>query len=295
VFDGDPQARVKDRDRDRATYVIEAALRNGQISQQDRDLRLERVTSSQTVGELDALVRDLGAVPPVSPSPAPDPYAGVPADLYGPPPTHATTVTGGTATATPGRAGRKLALGCSLIVALFVIVPIAAGVIIFAVSTKSSDYVDTDPIPAGPPFELDGKGLREYVAAFEDTFDDTAVVRVVFYDAYVVAWVQQDDGQVAIWDYRDGAFDELGEPMEDTEDTAPVDLLDLKPAKVMSLVRLAGETLGVDEPAATYVIYERDVVADAPHVMVFQSNEDGKSGYLIGDVDGNVTYTSATS
>ena len=76
--------------------------------------------------------------------------------------------------------------------------------------------------------------------------------------------------------------------MEDSVDTAPVDLLDLKPLKVMSLVRRAGTTLGVDQPATTYVIYDRDVIDGTPHVMVYLNDQDGKSGYLIGDLDGNV-------
>ena len=68
MFDGDPQARVKDRDRDRATYVIDAALRGGQITRQDRDLRVERVRAAATAGELEALTRDLAA--PAVPLPA---------------------------------------------------------------------------------------------------------------------------------------------------------------------------------------------------------------------------------
>ena len=52
-------------------------------------------------------------------------------------------------------------------------------------------------------------------------------MRTVFYDGYVVSWVPQDDGKVAIWNYLDGAFDQLGDPMTDTADTAPVDLADL--------------------------------------------------------------------
>ncbi len=96
MFDGDPQARAKDRDRDRAVYVIAAALRNGQISQQDHDLRVERVRSSMTVGELDGLVRDIATapapLPPTAVVPPPVVSTGstgvgsVPADLYGPPP-----------------------------------------------------------------------------------------------------------------------------------------------------------------------------------------------------------------
>ena len=310
MFDGDPQARVKDRDRDRATYVIDAALRNGQITQQDRDLRVERVSAAATVGELAALTRDIAAppapvpatavVPPVMVSTSTTgvsttaPVAGVPADLYGPPPSaKKKKVAGGTGLTTkPAQAGRKVALGCALVVALFVILPIAAGVIIFAAQTNTPDFVDTDPIPAGPPFELTGAGLREYIAAFEETFDDTEVVRTVFYDAYVVSWVPQDDGKVALWNYVDGAFDQLGDPMSDTVDTAPVDLADLRPAKVMALVREGEATLGVEQPT-TYVIFDRDIIDDTPHVMVYLTNDDGQSGYLVGDLDGNVLQRSA--
>jgi hypothetical protein len=312
VFDGDPQARVKDRDRDRATYVIDAALRSGQITQQDRDLRVERVRSAATIGELTAMTRDIAAppapvpatavVPPVVTAPNPydpgstRPVAGVPADLYGPPPsTRKKTVAGSGPTARSAQAGRKVALGCVLIVALFVIVPIAAGVIIFAAQTDTGTVVDVDPVPVGPPFELTGAGIREYVAAFEETFDDTSVVRTVFYDGYVVSWVPQGDGKVAIWNYLNGAFDQLGDPMSENSQTAPVDLADLKPAKVMALVREAGSTLAVEEPATTYVIYDRDVIDETPHVMVYLTNDAGQSGYLIGDLEGNVISTSSAN
>ena len=221
MFDGDPHARVKDRDRDRATYVIDAALRNGQISQQDRDLRVERVRSAATVGELVGLTRDIAAPPaPVPPTAVVPPAWSTPTGSPGYDPGRARrgraggplrpaaehqeeAVAGKGVTTKPSQAGRKVALGCALIVALFVIVPIAAGVIIFAAQTSSTPgVVETDPIPAGPPFELTGAGIRAYVAAFDETFDDTRVVRSVFYDGYVVSWVPQDDGKVALWNYR---------------------------------------------------------------------------------------------
>ncbi len=319
MFDGDPQARVKDRDRDRATYVIDAALRNGQITQQDRDLRVERVRAAATVGELAALTRDVAAapspvpttavVPPVAPvASAPvgvstgstgagtGAIPGVPPDLYGPPPTpRAKTVTAAGLATKPAQTARKVVVGCVFVLALFVILPIAAGVIIFAASSDTPGFVETDPIPAGPPFELTGAGLRAYVVAFEETFDDTEVVRTVFYDGYVLSWVPQDNGKVAIWNYVDGVFDQLGDPMDDTVDTAPVDLAELKPAKVMALVREAEASLGVDLPATTYVIYDRDVIDNFPHVMVYLTNDAGDSGYVIGDLDGNVLSRSADS
>jgi Domain of unknown function (DUF1707) len=329
VFDGDPQARVKDRDRDRATYVIDAALRNGQITQQDRDLRVERVQAASTIGDLAGLTRDIAAapvaapvpptavVPPPVPVPAPvpgpalttpvtvNPYdpgstrpvAGVPSDLYGPPPTpKPKKVASGTGLTTkPGQAGRKMAVGCAFIVALFVILPIAAGVIIFAAQTDTPDFLETEPIPAGPPFELTGAGLREYVAAFEETFEDTRVVRTVFYDGYVVSWVPQGDGDIALWNYVDGAFDQLGDPMSGSAEPPSVDLADLRPAKVMALLRDGEESLGVEQPTTTYVIYDRDVIEGKPHLMIYLTNDAGESGYLVGDLDGNVLQRSASA
>ena len=142
----------------------------------------------------------------------------VPADLYGPPPTGAETVAAAGVTTKPTRVGRKLALGCGRSVLLFFIVPISFGVVLFASQGDGNgpSIPDVEPTPAGPPFELSGSGIRPYVEAFEQTFDDTEVVRSVFYDGYVVSWVPQGNGKVAIWDYTDGAFDQLGDPMDDS-------------------------------------------------------------------------------
>jgi hypothetical protein len=314
VFDGDPQARAKDRDRDRAVYVIAAALRNGQISQQDHDLRVERVRSSTTVGDLEGLVRDIATAPaalpptavvaPVAPvvAPASTGTAGVgsvPADLYGPAPSAKKHTAAGTkSTPASAQAARKVFLGCLAVVLVFLVAPIAFGVILFASSSGGggSEVVETDAIPAGQPFELTAAGLRDFVTAYDETFDSTEVVRAVFYDAgYVVSWVPAGDDQLALWNYLDGAFDQIGDPMEDTEDFAPVDLADLRPAKVMMLVRTAQQTLGVPDPASTYVIFDSGWLGEAPQLMVFVSDDDGKSGYIQADLDGTIVQTSKAS
>ena len=64
----------------------------------------------------------------------------------------------------------------------------------------------------------------------------------------------------------------------------------LKPGKVMSLVR-AAQALGVEGNVTTYVIYDRDVIEGIPHVMVYVTNDEGESGYVIGDLDGKVLQT----
>jgi hypothetical protein len=306
VFDGDPQARAKDRDRDQAVYVISAALRNGQISQQDHDLRVERVRASSTVGELDGLVRDIATAPPAPLPPtavvppavvSADPTVGtVPADLYGPPPSgkHAAA---GTKATTPAaaQAARKFVIGCLVMVGIFVLAPIVFGVVLFAAQSGGGgpEVVEDDPIPAGPPFELTAAGLRDFVTAYDDTFDDTEVVRAVFYDAgYVVSWVPAGEGKVALWNYLNGAFDQLGDPMEDGEETAPVDLDDLRPAKVMGLVRTAQQTLGVPDSTSTYVIFDRGILNGEPQLAVYLTNDAGDSGYLQADLDGTILQTS---
>ncbi len=131
------------------------------------------------------------------------------------------------------------------------------------------------------------------MTAYDETFDSTEVVRAVFYDAgYVVSWVPDGDDKVTLWNYLDGAFDQLGDPMEDTEETAPVDLADLRPAKVMMLVRTAQQTLGVPDPASTYVILDRGILSGEPQLAVYVSNDDGDSGYLQADLDGTILQTS---
>ena len=57
----------------------------------------------------------------------------------------------------------------------------------------------------------------------------------------------------------------------------------------MALVREGEATLGVEQPT-TYVIFDRDIIDDTPHVMVYLTNDDGQSGYLVGDLDGNVLH-----
>jgi len=344
VFEGDPQQRAKDRDKDAAVYVIAAALRGGRISQQDHDLRIERARSSATVGELAALVRDIENLPPASAPPAApvataaaspiggpvtspvtgpvtgpgvDPYgAPVPADpyaagtarpdptvlsdLYGPPADSASTRLTGNVAAGPAAAAAKAVrrgtVGCLVAVMVLVFTAIAGAVVAIVTSAGDSaeeSGVESGTVPAGPAFELTAAGIREFVSAFEARFGSTEVVRAVIYDGYVVAWVPGDNGTEAIWTYRAGSFETFGDPIDANEPTDPVDLADLRPGKVMALVRTAEETLGVTDPTTTYVIYDRDIIDDLPQLSVYVSNEDGDSGYLMGDLNGKVTYSQA--
>lgn len=64
--------RAKDADRDACVELIEAAFVDGQLNSADRDLRVGRALSAETVDELQTLTRDLqlppGAVVPTNTS-----------------------------------------------------------------------------------------------------------------------------------------------------------------------------------------------------------------------------------
>ncbi len=310
VFDGDPHERAKDRDRDGAAYVIDAALRNGRISQQDHDLRIERAKSAATVGELAVLVRDIAVAPEPQPTQTPAgtapaepsavPAASVPADLYGPPPgstTEAVALAGGSRKATPASGAtataRRVTVGCLVGVVALMVVGIA-GVLVFAISGFNEvAEVQSQPPPEGPVFELTAEGIDDFVEVFEERFDHTDVVRAVFYDGYVVAWVPTDGDSAEIWNYSGGSFQSFGDPVDESSAAAPVDLGDLRSDKVIEVLDQAEQTLGVEDVTSRYVIYQRDVVDQEPHLWVFVSNDAGDSGYLVADLDGEVEYTSA--
>ena len=55
--------RAKDADRDRFVELIEAAYVDGQLNSADRDLRVGRALSAETIDELQTLTRDLQLPP----------------------------------------------------------------------------------------------------------------------------------------------------------------------------------------------------------------------------------------
>ena len=67
--------RARDADRDRFVELIEAAYVDGQIGAADRELRVGRALSAETLDELETLTRDLqlpqGYVPPAAPTSTP--------------------------------------------------------------------------------------------------------------------------------------------------------------------------------------------------------------------------------
>ena len=69
--------RASDADRERYVDVIETAYVDGQLGDQDRELRVSRALTAETLDELDLLTRDLQNQPaPVVARRTPPPVTG---------------------------------------------------------------------------------------------------------------------------------------------------------------------------------------------------------------------------
>lgn len=175
-------------------YALDAAVRQGLITDADRELRAQRVKHAFTVGELTSLVGDLGheaAAPPVGPPVvygAPPPVLPFPERMA-----PKTQAYGGAATVAKPRSA---ATGCALI-ALVIVLLTGGGVIAGLVSVFRSGNDDFATSPASTdPVDLDTWTVGDFdqlVQDYRDQFGDTRV-----------SWVR-----LASWYYTVGRGQEL--------------------------------------------------------------------------------------
>jgi Domain of unknown function (DUF1707) len=75
--------RAADADRDRAAGILSTAYREGRLSRDKYDARLESALSARTYADLDQVVTDLPAAQATVPSPAATTMVTPPAGLTG--------------------------------------------------------------------------------------------------------------------------------------------------------------------------------------------------------------------
>lgn len=266
--------RAKDADRDRAVEVIEAAYVGGQLGDADRELRVSRARSAETVDELTGLTRDLRErpVPPLPAEPAVRPAATRSAVTHSP-------------------AGRSKTIG-------IVVAGLAAagvlGVVPFALlATGSSDYTSAGPVespmessrPAAEEavtsFEMTPAGVRRFVRAHQREFGRPGVYGVVLYPTRVqvdVPVVRAGRPRMAGWRF-DGTWREAGAM---TAVISPAELVDLGTLDVGGLfanIAKAKKVLRVPQGELTHVVV-RDREGEQPTVNIYVANDVGQSGYL---------------
>lgn len=242
--------RAKDADRDRYVDIIESAYVDGQLGEQDRELRVGRALTAATLDELDALTRDLQNRPlpvmvrsaPVTPAPAPvqramlEPWPVKPKDR------------------TPARA-----VGF-----------VAAAIFAVAVYSMASaeqpieelDYSRDSSYAAGsasaPGYTLTAPGLQRFLRRYEAKFQTTQVFEVAIFSDRVVVQVPGADAprRSAQWSW-DGIWrrEEPSRPVD--RPTSPVDLGTLDVSRLFDSIDVAESDLGVSDAEVQRVVVRR--------------------------------------
>ena len=264
--------RARDADRDRYVEVIESAYVDGQLGDLDRELRVSRALSAETLDELESLTRDLQNRPvpvrvPVVPAPA------APAPVR---------------SARPRRTGGLSGVGAA-----------AAGAVLLAVvgtlmaSTQESDWVGGSsteivrvPSPVPTPLGRDGtfsfsqRGVRELVAAYDARFPRDPYELTIFPRRAVAQVPLPGPGsrfQVWVWD---GTWTRDGEPATLAAPRAPVDLAELDAGRLVDNVRLARDAVRVEDGHLGRVVLTR--TGEEPALLTIRvTNRYGETGELV--------------
>ncbi len=274
--------RAKDADRDRFVELIEAAYVDGQLSDADRELRVGRALSSETVGELESLTRDLqlpqGYVPPAPP------------------------------TRTPARAPSRTGTARGVLVGLVLfVVLVGAGVTgvvalaMFAVSGEpdvvTSQGVESAPVPIeestaatpGASFRMTVPQVRAFVKAYEEEFGTLEAFEVGFFPERVGVQVPVRGSRPRMerWTWT-------GEWRQDTEAAAVigpnqrVDVGAIDVRRMFANIAAARRTLDVEKGRFTHALLIRWGEEPA-ELNIYVGNEFNESGYLSSTPAGAIT------
>ena len=266
--------RAKDADRDRYVEIIEAAYGDGQLGEQDRELRVSRALTAETLDELDALTRDLQVRSDMVVRPAPS--------RPGPQP------------------GRVLAV----IAALGALVVLMGGGLVGLVVLSATDgseagsptvVVSSEAVPVpsdaggaeAPSFAMTAPEVRRFLRAYEREFGTLDAYDVGFYPTRVGVQVPVRGSRPRFerWTWT-GAW------QQDTEASAvrgPGEVIDLGALEVRRLfanIATARTTLRVERGRLTHVLVND--WSEVPTVNIYIGNRFDESGYLKTTLSGQV-------
>ncbi|GAA1924196.1 DUF1707 SHOCT-like domain-containing protein [Nocardioides hwasunensis] len=266
--------RARDADRERHVGLIEAAYVDGQLGDADRELRVGRALSAETLDELQTLTRDLqlpaGYVAPVDHRPA---------------------------SRSSRRTSVLVALG--VVVALIGLV-VAAMVVSLAPSGPDADssggVVDVAEAPSAPPpsaapevrpFEMTAAEIRRFVDQYEAKFGTTdAYVASFFPDRVSVEVpVRGSRPRFERWTW-DGEWQRTSGPQAVASFNAIFDLGRLGAKRLVANVAVAERTLGVQRGAFAHAT-ARVWASDGPTVFIHVGNDFKETGFLATNLSGS--------
>jgi hypothetical protein len=273
--------RAKDADRERYVDVIETAYVDGQLGDQDRELRVSRALVAETLDELEALTRDLQnrPAPVVVATPAPAPAPARPSRPSVSADASSTNKVVGTVAA--------LALG---IVFLGAVSSMHSAQEDWAGGTDYAEEVPWGQIDAEQAergFSMTNRGVRDLVVAYEAEFGTLEAVEVVFRPRSVTVQVPLGGprSRVERWTW-DGAW----RKDSDATDVVPRQRIDLGSIDVGALVdnvATARRALGVERGRFTHAVLAKPGEAPA-ELTIHVENEFHETGYLSTTPDGKI-------
>lgn len=273
-----PSTRARDRDRDAAIEVIEAAYGDGQLSDADREIRVGNALRASTLSELQVLTADLQG--------APD--AAVPLTKAAP------TRRAGGVDQPGGSVRNRVVAGLATLLLI-----LGIGVTGLAIALGGGDE-DADPTsvreaPAAPqvadpveeveeeqgePFDQSLPAIETFVDRYEEQFATTDAYYIGIFDTFVSITVPSRGSKPRWedWYYRDGIF-ERGPRGVTAVDSGrvPFDLRDIDYAAMLRTVETGRRVF--DVPDAPWRAVTSDLIGGA-QLLVYTVNEYSEGGYI---------------
>ncbi len=264
--------RAKDSDREDTCRILDGALEEGQLSNEEHRARISAATSAVTLADLHGLVADLQtANSPVTLPPLPS----------------------------RPKSGSRGIVAAAFVVAVLLGIGLGWGLYGHTSSPLSftpSPAAKPDGVPAvvlNPPTQLQSQnGLTGLLDQARKKFGDTMGFRLVVYPDYAVL-DRQDPAQPRrqlSYVYRGGWGDPT--PSPSTGGAAPVDLARFDATKAVGILRGAPQTLGIkpSDVTSTYLIVAASDDPTQPGAVSLSAyvSADYGSGYIKFAGDGTV-------
>lgn len=273
--------RAKDADRDRFVELIEAAYVDGQIGDADRELRIGRALSAETLDELQTLTRDLqvpaGLTVP-APAPAPTPSSSPSPSRVAAPSRqrHAAGVVAGL-----GAFVVLLVVGVTAVVALFAVAGESERVTSQGVDPASPvRSAQATPVETDPRFSMTQAQVRRFLTAYEKQFGTAEAYEVAFFPDRVQAKVPVRGSRPRMerWTWN-GAWRQDTEAAAVTGPEQRVDAGAIDVRRMFANIGVARRTLDVERGQFTHAVLHR--WSDEPTSLnLYVGNDFNETGYL---------------
>jgi len=301
-------------DRKKAKKLIDAAYAAGHLTAANRTLRMDRVDSAQTKGDLAILVRDLSgptaaagatgvvaaATPPVTSTGGPTtPSQGtvslgsaIPPDQLramakkgGSVPT-TIDLRGAMGSATGDTVKRVRRIVLIVLVGFLVLCGLGVAGVVTAVFSGINNIVDSGGggTPTSSVNLQTADGWTELVAAVDKETGTTRVYDAVIYPEYASINAIVDEGAMR-YVYRDGAFQLFNSPVTPAQGK-PIDLADIEPGLIAGLPDKTAKLQGMPDYDSAYLIV--NTLSGQPGIMVYVQQSGRLSRWSIYDLDGKV-------